>query len=255
VDTLKISLVQAHLTWHDPEANFHHFDQLMAQIESRDLVVLPEMWSTGFTMKAHLYHSFGESALEKMKAWSLSTSSCIVGSIIVKEGDFYYNRLYIVKDGVVLDHYDKKHLFAYSGEDKTYKPGNAKKILELNGWKVCFNICYDLRFPVWTRNFEDYDLLVYSANWPDKRSEAWNTLLKARAIENQCYVIGANCCGKDAWHNVYSGNSKICSYDGSLLSEIPEGESIVNTELNKKQLVQFRNEFPFLNDRDPIDFL
>lgn len=213
------------------------------------------MWSTGFTMKAHLFESSTQKALDHMKKWSLDCDAAIAGSVIVKEGDYYYNRLYVTRNGEILESYDKKHLFAYSGEDRSFKAGNEKKIIDLNGWKICLNICYDLRFPVWARNYEDYDVLIYSANWPDKRNLAWSSLLRARAIENQAYVLGVNCYGEDAWHNHYSGTSMAVSYDGELITELVKGEQIIHLDLDKNSLNEFRKAFPFLQDRDPIEFI
>ena len=255
METLKASIVQAQIEWHKPEKNLQHFDELISNTKGSDLILLPEMWSTGFTMKAHLFQSYADPAVDLMKKWSNQTGAAVAGSLIVEEGGKNYNRLYFVHEGEVLDQYDKKHLFAYSGEDRSFQPGKEKKIVEFKSWKICLNICYDLRFPVWARNYEDYDLLFYSANWPDARNLAWSSLLRARAIENQSYVIGVNCCGNDAWHNSYSGHSMAINYDGSLCTEIDLGEQLITVELDRARLKKFRADFPFLQDRDPIELL
>jgi len=250
---ITVQLLQAKIEWHKPGNNLEHFNQLISQSGPADLIVLPEMWNTGFTMKAELYHVHADEALRSMKEWSVKYSKAIAGSIIVKEANLIYNRLYFVADGSVLAQYDKRHLFAYSGEDRSFTPGGSKVIVTFKAWKFCLNICYDLRFPVWARNYEDYDVLIYSANWPDARIEAWRSLLKARAIENQSYVLGCNCFGEDAWRNSYSGHSYLYAYDGSLISEPIRNEQIFTCRLEKEKLKEFRAKFPFLAERDTID--
>lgn len=250
---ITVQLLQAKIEWHKPDKNLEHFSQLIRESGSADLIVLPEMWNTGFTMKADLYHVHAENALKSMKEWSIEYSKAIVGSHIVKEGAKIYNRLYFVADGNVLAQYDKRHLFAFSGEDRSFTSGESKVIVGYRGWKFCLNICYDLRFPVWARNYEDYDVLIYAANWPDARIEAWRSLLKARAIENQSYVLGCNCYGEDAWHNTYSGHSYLYSYDGTLMSEATHKEHLFTCRLEAEKIRAFRTKFPFLAERDTLD--
>ena len=219
--SLSTAVVQLPIKWHEPELNMSHAQAEMDKLNNVDLVVLPEMWSTGFTMFAHKLHDSTSQAIELMKKWSKALDACIVGSLITKQGEQYYNRMYAVINGQVSTYYDKKHLFGLSGEDRFYQGGEQREIIEYKSWRINLNICYDLRFPVWCRNREDYDIALYSSNWPDKRIEAWDILLQARAVENQCYILGANCYGEDVWHNKYSGHSAIVQYDGCLLYTSP----------------------------------
>ena len=254
-DTLKVSIVQGSIIWHQPKENYDNFTKLINKTEDPDLIVLPEMWSTGFTMKTHLFAQEAEHACQHMQEWSKDKSCGVLGSIIVEEQGQCYNRSLLYDSGKLVAKYDKKHLFGFSGEDRNFRAGTDKCVVDFRHWKLCINICYDLRFPVWSRNYEDYDILIYSANWPDAREDAWLSLLKARAIENQSYVIGANCNGKDAWHNTYKGNSRIFSFDGQRLAHPVEGEAILSAELERNALLAFRQKFPFLNDRDPMQFI
>ena len=250
MDDIKVSLVQSHITWHSPEENFKSVSEHINAISDSDLIILPEMWSSGFTMKAHQFYRHTTEALELMKNWSLTKSAIIIGSLITKVDDDYFNRAYVVAKGEVIDTYDKAHLFAFSGEDRFYKSGQKSCVFAFKNWKVCLNICYDLRFPVWSRNTTDYDVLIYCANWPDKRIEAWDTLLRARAIENQSYVIGVNCFGVDAWKNTYSGHSAIIAYDGKTDQVLKGNCGVLESKLSKTKLMEFRDKFPFLRDRD-----
>ncbi len=248
--SMKISSIQAEIKWHKVEENLQHFSNIISSIEETDIIVLPEMWSTGFTMKAHLYYSYASQAIDLMKKWSLEKSSLLIGSLIVKENGNFLNRLFLIKDGQLDNYYDKKHLFAYAGEDRFYANGAKRLIYEYKGWRINPQICYDLRFPVWCRNSDDYDLLIFSANWPNKRIDAWDTLLKARAIENQCYVVGVNCFGEDIWDNNYSGHSATISFDGSVLDELKDREGHFTVDISKQTLNDFRADLPFLKDRD-----
>lgn len=247
---LSVALLQLHIEWHNPETNLNRAEQMMGGVENKDVILLPEMWASGFTMKAHHYHSYTESALSAMQKWSKEKNALIIGSLIKKQADTYYNRLYAVSNGEVIAQYDKKHLFAYSGEDRFFDAGAERKLIDYKGWKLSLNICYDLRFPVWCRNVDDYDVSLFVANWPDKRISAWDSLLQARSIENQAYVLGCNCYGVDAWHNNYSGHSAIYGYDGAQLDYLENREGVIHYELDKQALTQFRNELPFLRDRD-----
>lgn len=253
-DQLKLSVVQPEIIWHQVDKNINNIETLLDRADGADLIVLPEMWSTGFTMKTHLFLDSAEKALAKMKEWSVSTQACVLGTLIVEEHGNCYNRMYVCQNGEVTAQYDKRHLFAYAGEDRHFERGDKKVIIELKGWKIRLNICYDLRFPVWARNYEDYDILVYSANWPDARELAWLSLLRARAIENQAFVIGSNCYGTDAWNNDYKGNSAVFSYDGQSLTEMSPGPAVLSAQFNYNELKAFRERFPFLKDRDPVHF-
>ncbi|MDA8692723.1 nitrilase family protein [Saprospiraceae bacterium] len=249
-NNLTSAIVQLPITWHDPEANISTAHAELSKLKNVDLVVLPEMWSSGFTMFAHKYYNATPQALQVMKEWSSTLDACIVGSLITKENDQYYNRMYAVINGEVSTYYDKKHLFGLSGEDRFYRSGDQRVILEYKSWRINLNVCYDLRFPVWCRNCEDYDIAVFSSNWPDKRIEAWNILLQARAIENLCYILGANCYGEDVWHNTYQGHSAIIQYDGKVIISLKEvGGTLVST-LQKDTLISYRKSLPFLKDGD-----
>jgi len=252
--TLQVSIVQPEITWHQVEANFDHISSLISGIDETDVIVLPEMWSSGFTMKAHTYHKQTEQAVQMMMDWSERYNCCVIGSLITKVGEDYYNRLYVVVDQEIKATYDKKHLFAHSGEDRFYKSGKERCIYDYKGWKLSLNVCYDLRFPVWCRNVEDYDIAIYVANWPEQRIKAWDTLLQSRAIENQCYVIGSNCYGKDVWHNNYVGHSAVISYTGDRMIYSENEASLLSIDLSKENLLQFRQQLPFLKDRDAFRF-
>lgn len=249
-EQLTLSLVQSSTRWHDPEANFKNCDKLVDTVSHSDFILLPEMWSTGYTMQAHKFHNSADEAVDLMQNWSKTKEAVVAGSIIVKDGDSYYNRLYVVEKGEVIQTYDKKHLFGFAGEDRIYESGNSQLFFDIKGWKVCGNICYDLRFPVWARNASNYDLLFYVANWPNPRLVAWDTLLKARAIENQAYVVGVNCCGKDAWDNEYDGHSAAYDSFGTIITDEMNGEGVTSCIITKEHLKTARDKFPFLKDRD-----
>lgn len=253
-NTLSINLLQLSIKWHDPAYNFDNANREVEGMANCDLIVLPEMWSSGFTMFAHKFHQYTSEAINLMKKWSQFHDACIVGSLITKVDELYYNRLYVVESGEVQATYDKKHLFAFSGEDRYFDGGNQRLIYTYKDWRLCLNVCYDLRFPVWCRNTDDYDILLFSANWPDKRISAWNMLLRARAIENQCYVIGTNCYGQDTWHNTYEGHSALISYDGSNVVTLVGEGGVLHSEIRKSDLTKFREALPFLKDRDSFQF-
>lgn len=252
-DILNVVGIQADLFWEVPVKNIEYFDDIIAQLDSNiDLVVLPEMFTTGFTMNP-------KDVAEKMDgfsvSWMIETANkfnlAITGSLVITENDKYYNRLIFVHPSGKIETYNKRHSFTLAGEHKTYTSGNERLIINYQGWKICPLICYDLRFPVWARNTENYDLLVYMANWPVARLKAWDTLLKARAIENMSYTIGVNRVGKDANNYSYSGNSLVVDFLGNELSSLPKSESgIVTATLNKKNQKKTREKLGFLNDRD-----
>lgn len=251
---LDVAIVQSFTVWHNPEANLNSIQNQIESInENVDLIVLPEMWLSGFTMKAHQFWSHTQSGIDAMKKWSVDFDAAVIGTLITKVESSYYNRAYVISDGQVIHTYDKKHLFAFSGEERYFKPGGDRCVFEFRGWKICLNICYDLRFPVWTRNYDNYDLLVYCANWPNKRILAWDTLLKARAIENQSFVLGVNCTGIDAWHNNYSGHSTFVNFDGENIDLKKDTAAILIQKLKQKDLHTFRNNFPFLKDQDSFE--
>ena len=248
---MKVALVQAPLIWHDAEANRRYFAQKIDALDPVDLIVLPEMFTTGFTMEPEVVAEkmSGETVLW-MQSMALAKNAAIVGSIVVEEAQKYYNRLLFVRPTGMVEYYDKRHLFTLAGEDKVYTPGRDKLIVDYLGWKICLLICYDLRFPVFSRNAEQYDALIYVANWPKPRIAAWDALLKARAIENVSYVMGVNRVGKDANQHDYVGHSQIIDALGSYIVAPDEIEGVLRAEISKTELVATRNKFAFLDDRD-----
>ena len=249
---MKIALIQAPLFWENPKQNRNYFENKIISIrENIDLIVLPEMFTSGFTMnpKAVAESMQGETvswlqALAKMK------NLAITGSLVIEENGNFYNRLVFVFPSGEMRSYDKKHLFTLAGENKTYTSGTEKMLLEFNGFKICSLICYDLRFPVFARNTEEYDVLIYVANWPKPRINAWDALLKARAIENMCYTIGVNRIGEDPNKHDYPGHSQVIDYLGNYLIEPQENEGVFITTINKNTLEATRQKLGFLNDRD-----
>ncbi len=249
---MKIALVQSTLLWENPKENRNYFEQKINSItENVDLIVLPEMFTSGFTMnpKAAAETMKGETVLW-LQALAKAKNSAITGSLVIQENDNFYNRLVFIFPSGEIKTYDKKHLFTLAGEDKTYTSGIQKLIIEYKGFKICPLICYDLRFPVFARNTEDYDVLIYVANWPKPRINAWDALLKARAIENMCYTIGVNRIGEDPNKHTYPGHSQMIDFLGDYLIEPQENEGVFITTLNKNTLLEARQKFGFLNDRD-----
>jgi len=252
---LKITLLQSKLVWESPETNLMHFESLLDKVRknSTHLILLPEMFATGFTMNAKsVAQPMNGNAVNWMKQIAKKKNAVICGSLVISEKGKYFNRLiWAQPDGKKLLHYDKRHLFAMAREHKTYAAGKKRLIVKLNGWNVCPLVCYDLRFPVWSRSRGDIDLLIYVANWPSKRGYAWRQLLIARAIENQCFVAGLNRVGLDDNNIPYSGDSVVLDPLGIPVSKIvPEKESVTTVTLSYKQLVDLRKIFPVHNDAD-----
>ena len=255
-DILNIALIQANLLWENTQGNLNYFDKKIESISSDiDLVVLPEMFSTGFSMNpTSLFETMDGVSISWMQKTALKRQLAVVGSLIIKEGDNYYNRLIFVYPNGEIHTYDKRHLFTYGGEDKVYSSGNERLTVEYKGWKICPMICYDLRFPVWSRNTQDYDLLIYAANWPKPRISAWDTLLKARAIENMSYVVGVNRCGEDSKGNVYPGHSAIYDSLGNCISgDLSSLTKNISAFINYQELQEHRKKLSFLEDRDNFD--
>ena len=249
---LKITIVQADLSWEDKKGNLLHFDQLLQQVDSTDLILLPEMFSTGFTMNTSLAEDMIGESVAWMKTKAKEKNAAIAGSIIISEGNKVYNRLvWMNPDGTQLQ-YDKRHLFRMGNEHHHFTAGNKKIFPEIKGWRICPLICYDLRFPVWSRNVSPYyDLLIYVANWPKVRSQAWKSLLVARALENQCVVAGINRVGKDGNEIEHSGDSCVIDARGNIISGIQPGEEKTeNVVLSAADLDHFRRTFPVLEDAD-----
>lgn len=250
---LIISIIQPDLVWENAGANRELFSKKIEAISSEtDLIVLPEMFSTGFSMNAKdlAEPPLGES-LKWMQKMAAKKNMAITGSLIISENGKYYNRLYFVFPDGTFQHYDKRHTFTLANEHKTYASGTKKLIVEYKGWKICPLVCYDLRFPVWSRNTENYDLLLYVANWPAPRTFAWDTLLKARAIENLCYCIGVNRIGKDGNGLSYLGHSAVYDPLGKQISTHDwEKEFQQEILMERSYLEETRNNLKFLQDRD-----
>jgi omega-amidase len=246
---LKISLVEFDIEWENPQANLEFLDDLLEN-HTTDLVILPEMFTTGFSMNASKIaeEPFGRT-YEWMKSKAQQGNFAICGSVSTKENGKYFNRMYFVTpDETTI--YDKKHLFGYGKETEAYSAGNNIVTVEYLGWKFRLIICYDLRFPVWCRNTDDYDALVCVANWPAVRVEPWKALLKARAIENMAYVMGVNRIGIDDYDLKYNGNSKVFDSVGEDLKLQSKSKKLLQVEISKEVLSKYRQNFGFLNDRD-----
>jgi omega-amidase len=250
---LTISLIQSDLYWEDKARNLAQFEAKIAALpKSAQVVILPEMFATGFSMQPELLGEPMEGAtmlwLQKM---ALTYRKIITGSVIITEAGKYYNRLIWMQPDGNYYHYDKRHLFGFAGEDKHYSNHDKRLIVQVNGWKVCLMICYDLRFPVWSRQGPDpYDLLIYVANWPEKRNLAWKTLLPARAIENLCYVAGVNRIGTDGNGIAHSGDTSLIDPLGHVIWQQSGGVGSYTHTLDKEALLRTRAQFPFLNDAD-----
>jgi predicted amidohydrolase len=249
---LRVHGVQTALHWEDFDANKDHFDGLLTQTRGEtDLILLPEMFGSGFTMDpTRVAQEMNGDGVIWMQKTAVKLDCALMGSLVIKEEQNYYNRLICAEADGSVSYYDKRHLFTYAGEHKSYTAGHHHLIMTVHGWRVLGLVCYDLRFPVWSRNVWNYDLLVYVANWPAPRIDAWKTLLKARAIENQCYVIGVNRIGHDPAGNEYPGMS--CAFDmsGKLLYDAGADEEILDVTLHHEPLHDHRRQFSFLHDMD-----
>ena len=252
---LVVSIIQSHLYWESIDQNLQAFETKINDIlEATDVVVLPEMFTTGFTMNPINYaENHDGKGLQWMKKMAQQKNCAIVGSISVKEHNQFFNRLYWVFPDQTVEFYDKRHLFSMGNEPNHYNVGNKKLIIEYKGWRICPLVCYDLRFPVWSRNTKQqpYDVLIYVANWPAVRSYPWKQLLIARAIENQCFVLGVNRVGEDGNAVSHSGDSMAMNARGEIMSKIQSNEEITETiVLLTNELTDFRISFPVLNDGD-----
>lgn len=252
-DFLHVAGIQTYLKWESIEKNLRSLEIKISELSRDvDLIVLPEMFSTGFTMDpSSVAERMDGKGVLWMKQMAEKTNSAIVGSLVIEEGEKYFNRcVFVYPDGNIVT-YDKRHSFTLAGEDKEYTSGNQKLIVAYKGWKICPLICYDLRFPVWSRNVEDYDVLIYMANWPKPRITAWDTLLSARAIENMVYTIGVNRIGEDENQYIYSGHSTILDCLGNVVSVLSENEDgIIAAKLDKPYQNSIRRKLNFLQDKD-----
>ena len=250
---LNIVAIQANLTWGNPEKNRLYFEQVINKLTSNtNLVVLPEMFSTGFTMKPS---SVSETMNGATVSWMINMAKThnigIIGSMVIQENNQYFNRAIFVHPSGHLEIYDKRHLFSLAGEDRQYTPGTNRIVIQFKGWRICPFICYDLRFPVWSRNTDNYDVLLFMANWPIPRIDAWDTLLKARAIENMSYCIGVNRIGEDENGYQYNGHTSAYNFLGEKVASTAEGkEDVLHCEISKTKLDEFRQKLNFLKDQD-----
>jgi len=253
---LKVANIQSPLFWENPERNRENFSKKIAAISSGvDLIVLPEMFTTAFTMTPqNIAKDEGEITLKWMQNEAEKNNTAITGSIVFFADGQYYNRLWFVEPNGTSSCYDKRHTFTLAGEDKVYSRGDKRIVIEYKGFKICPLICYDLRFPVWSRNTSDYDVLIYVANWPTSRINAWNTLLRARAIENMAYVIGVNRIGTDDSGHHYSGHSTVIDVLGNPIV-FSEDETVLFATLSKKHIAEARGRLKFLDDRDHFSLL
>lgn len=253
VKNIKTAVLQVDLVWEDIEANKRKFEEQISGLsEDVDLIVLPEMFTTGFSMNAkELAEPVKGPSFEWMQKMASQKNAAVTGSIITSEKDLFYNRLYFVFPDGSFQKYDKKHTFTLAKENETYASGNDRLVVTYKGWKICPLVCYDLRFPVWARNTENYDLLIYVANWPAPRIHAWDILLQARAIENMSYCIGVNRVGKDGKDLDYVGHSAVYDVLGKRISKnTSETEFSEEVVLSKDHLLETRSQLRFLQDRD-----
>lgn len=252
---MRVALIQSVIIWEDPQANRTYFETEINTIsEAIDLIVLPEMFSTGFTMNpSAIAETMQGETVSWMQSLAKAKNVAITGSVVIEESANYYNRMLFVFPSGEIQHYDKRHLFTLAGEDKVYTKGTQKLIIDYLGWKICPFICYDLRFPVFSRNTDDYDLLIYVASWPKVRINAWDTLIKARAIENMSYAIGVNRVGEDNNGYQYTGHSQLVDYLGEYLIEPTEAKGILVAILDKSKMLEVRKNLSFLSDKDVFE--
>lgn len=247
MQSLIVNLIQTQLVWENSKANITRLNWHLQQSKPGAVVVLPEMFASGFSMNSsEIAQTMDGEAVSWMK--EMSAERLICGSLAIAENGNYYNRFLAIYQGGIVSQYDKHHLFAYAGEDQHYSNGESLGIFEFEGWKIAPFVCFDLRFPTWIRQAKGADLMLFVANWPASRMKAWNSLLMARAIENQCYVVGVNRVGDDGLGISYSGCSQVIDFSGEfLISPIEKREQFAEVYLEKSPMIQFRERFPFLD--------
>ena len=271
MSTLTITGIQSTLHWEDKKANLQMFEEKIFSIsQPTEIVVLPEMFSTGFSMQPKkLAETMEGETMQWMKQVAAKNKIILTGSVIIEQDGKYYNRLLWVLPGGQVGYYDKRHLFAYADEDQHYTPGEKRLIASVKGWKINLLVCYDLRFPVWSRqaspltplqrrgeqNAPEYDVLIYVANWPERRVHAWTTLLRARAIENQCYVMGVNRTGDDGNKIHYTGESMAIDPMGEILYCKKDEDDVFSVTLDKSHVEKIREKFPFWKDADQFKII
>lgn len=256
---LQVAAIQSSLHWENPAANRQMFEEKLAACKGAELIVLPEMFSTGFSMNTGFAETMNGATVEFMREQSAKLNAAITGSLMVQEEDTFYNRaVFMLPDGRY-GSYDKRHLFAHGTENEFFSAGTKRFIASVKGWRIQLQICYDLRFPAWARQRMDdeqqpeFDVLIYMANWPEPRREAWKTLLRARAIENQCYVMGINRTGQDGHGMNHRGDSAIIDFTGEVLATAEDSEETLQATLSREKLDMFREKLPFLRDADRFD--
>ena len=251
VKPLRVALLQTELVWQDAAANRALLASKVAACHNADLIVLPEMFSSGFSMQSDAIAEPEGDTLAWLIQQSALTGAALCGSVATRSGDDCVNRCYFVTPQGQVSRYDKKHLFRMAGEHRAYRAGTERVIVNYQGWRILLQVCYDLRFPVFSRSRNDYDIALYVANWPAARSHAWRTLLQARAIENQAFVLGCNRVGADGNAVAYSGDSLIVDYLGQPVADVKPGEdSVLRAELDYVKLLQYRQQFPAMLDAD-----
>ena len=252
MNRLKITGLNFDINWKDKLKNYSNIEREFQGVES-DVFLLPEMFPTGFCMEPEEIADRENESLNWMKNFAKNKNAAVCGSASVKDGEHFYNRMYFVEPNGTHHQYDKRHLFSYSGEDNIYTPGKERVVIEYKGVRILLQVCYDLRFPVFARNNDDYDLILYVASWPEKRVGAWEHLLKARAIENLSYVFGLNRIGTDG-NNLYYPESSHCFFaDGTEISE--KSGNLITADIEIEKVQDFRNHFHFLDDRDYFEIL
>jgi len=251
---MRTTIIQTQLHWQQPALNRQMFAEKIAPLYGKtDLIVLPEMFSTGFSMQAEaLAEDMNGPTFQWLQEQASLSGAVVTGSFICREGAHFHNRLVWMQPDGQYFLYDKKHLFSLADEHKYYEPGAERLIVAWKGWRICPLICYDLRFPIWSRNVKNdpYDLIIYVANWPETRSLHWRSLLVARAIENQAFTIGVNIVGTDGKGLAYSGDSGIIDFSGRQICQISGGEGLITTEFSLDEMRAYRQQLPFLNDAD-----
>ena len=269
MSTLTFTIIQTPLHWEDTAANLQMLEEKISSIQEKtEIIVLPEMFTTGFSMNTGaLAEEMNGTSVQWMKRLAAAKRVIITGSMMIKENGNFYNRLLWVLPNGQIGTYDKRHLFAYANEDQHYTPGNKRLIASVKGWKINLLVCYDLRFPVWSRQVPtlaaddgqpatlEYDVLIYIANWPERRSRAWTTLLQARAIENQAYCIGVNRVGNDGKDIYYSGDSMVINPLGEVLYHKQHDEDVHTITIQKEELETIREKMPFWKDADGFKIL
>lgn len=254
---LRVTVVQSMLHWEDAAANRAMFGQKLAGLKgTTDFIVLPEMFTTGFSMRSHeLAETMEGATVAWMREQAKSLDAALYGSVIMTEGGKYFNRGLFVEPSGKVTVYDKRHLFRFANENEHYAPGTERVVVEWRGWRILLQVCFDLRFPVFARNRADYDAILYVANWPEARRYPWSQLLIARAIENQCYVIGGNRVGMDGKGIHYSGDSVVIDPRGAVIGGVePSQEGTATVALDWNALAEFREKFPVAKDADDFEF-